>query len=408
MSLFSAYGLSIPRLLLPKKGVDMERWSVIACDQHTSDPGYWQRVSDYVGNAPSTLDLIFPECFLDKGPDIPAIHRRMTEYRDEVLGRAVEGFVLVERGTSCGPRLGLVAAIDLECYDYAPGAAPLIRCTEGTVTERIPPRMAIRRGAALELSHVMVLADDPGHSLIEPLYARRDTLQPLYDFRLMEEGGYLKGWAVTEPEDLKALAKALARLKEDCGGFLFAVGDGNHSLATAKACWEELKNQQGDALPADHPARYAMVELVNLYDPALVFEPIHRALFGADPGELQADFAAYCREGGMELAPCAPEEADLFLDDAPCVIRNRENPLAVAVLQPFLDRWLAAHPECCLDYIHGRDALKRLDALGIRLTPMDKGTLFPSVRCGGPLPRKTFSMGEARDKRYYTECRAIR
>ena len=405
---FSKFGLTVPRLLLPGTDVDPVRWAVIACDQHTSDPEYWAQAERVVGDSPSTLKLIYPECYLDRGgPDIPAIHRRMAQYRERGLTRTVDGFVLVERQTTRGLRLGLVVAIDLEKYDYTPGAKPLIRCTEGTVIERLPPRVAIRRGAPLELSHVMLLCDDPGHTLIEPLYRGRGALEKLYDFDLMASGGHIRGWAVAGEEQMASLQSALEALYQDCGGFLFAVGDGNHSLAAARAYWLEVRQGLSEEARQSHPARYAMAEVVNLYDPALVFEPIHRAVFGAEDGVLAHDFILYCRGQGMSVVPCEPERAQLYLLDEPLRIENALNPLPVAVLQPFLDEWLGAHPQARVDYIHGLEALGALNALRIRLTPMDKRALFPSVRQGGALPRKTFSMGEAQDKRYYLECRAI-
>lgn len=405
---FSKFGLTVPRLLLPGTDVEPARWAVIACDQHTSDPEYWAQAERVVGDSPSTLKLIYPECYLDRGgPDIPAIHRRMAQYRERVLTRTVDGFVLVERQTTRGLRLGLVVAIDLEKYDYTPGAKPLIRCTEGTVIERLPPRVAIRRGAPLELSHVMLLCDDPGHTLIEPLYQGRGKLKKLYDFDLMASGGHIRGWAVTGEEQMAQLQSALEALYQGADGFLFAVGDGNHSLAAARAYWLEVRQGLSEQARLSHPARYAMAEVVNLYDPALVFEPIHRAVFGAEDGVLAHDFILYCRGQGMSVVPCEPERAQLYLLDEPLRIENALNPLPVAVLQPFLDEWLSAHPQARVDYIHGLDALGALSALRIRLTPMDKRALFPSVRQGGALPRKTFSMGEAQDKRYYLECRAI-
>lgn len=223
----------------------------------------------------------------------------------------------------------------------------------------------------------------------------------------MAGGGHIRGWAVTDSQSMAALAQALEALYQCGDGFLFAVGDGNHSLAAARACWLELRQNLTPAQREIHPARYAMVEIVNLYDPALVFEPIHRAVFGAESGALTHDFILYCRGQGMSVVPCKPERAQLYLLDEPMRIENALNPLPVAILQPFLDQWLADNPQARLDYIHGLDALNALSALRIRLTPMDKRALFPAVRQSGALPRKTFSMGEAQDKRYYLECRAI-
>lgn len=404
---FRQYGLGVPRILLPGPEVDPAKWAVVACDQYTAQPEWWKQAEALVGLSPSTLKLIHPEYRLREGePDARALHEAMRDALDHALTRAVDGFVLVERETTQGARLGLVANVDLEAYDYAPDATPLIRATEGTVVDRLPPRMAVRRKAPLDLTHVMLLADDPGRTLIEPLYAARATLAPLYDFELMQGGGRLRGWAVG-PERFEQLLAALEALHKAADGFLFAVGDGNHSLAAARGCWLELREGLSEAERANHPARYALVELVNLYDEALAFEPIHRAVFGVDGARLTHDFILYCRARGMSVVPCESERAQLYMLDEPLAIENASNPLAVAILQPFLDAWLKEHPEARIDYIHGADVLDSLAACRIRLMPMDKRALFPAVRAGGALPRKTFSMGEARDKRYYFECRSL-
>ncbi|MEG2387634.1 MAG: DUF1015 domain-containing protein [Clostridia bacterium] len=409
MNIFSKYGLKKAHILLPDARVDASKWAVVACDQFTSEPEYWQAAEELVGDAPSTLRLVYPECYLAAGKvDAEVVHAQMREYEKSVLTRSVDGFILVERQTSCGPRLGLMVEIDLEQYDFAPGVKPLIRSTEGTVAERLPPRMALRRGASLELPHVMLLADDAKKTLIEPLYARREALRPVYDVELMLGGGRLRGWAVEDAQSLEGIARALEGLYAGADGFLFAVGDGNHSLAAARGCWLEVKKNLRPEETFNHPARYALVELVNLYDPALVFEPIHRAVFGADGAQLTLDFILYCRAQGMSVTPCqAGAPAQLYLLDKPLRIENAKSPLPVAIVQRFLDDWLPAHPGAKLDYIHGLDALSNLNAVRIQLTAMDKAELFPAVRRAGALPRKTFSMGEARDKRYYFEARRI-
>ena len=408
MSVFSEFGLTMPRICLPDESVDPAKWAVVACDQYTAQPQWWDEAEHIVGDQPSTLKLIYPECRISQyPPDIAGMHDTMCNYLSCVLTRVVDGFILVERMTTCGDRLGLVVAIDLDRYDYEPGTKPLIRSTEGTVADRLPPRMDIRRGAPLELPHVMLLVNDEKRMLIEPLFALRDALSPVYDCELMLGGGHLRGWAIDQPAHFSMMEDALSALAQSADGFLFAVGDGNHSLAAARGCWLEIKKTLSTEAANNHPARFALVELTNLYDPALVFEPIHRAVFGADGAKLCADFSAYCAQNGMTLTECESDKADLFIDGVPLYIEHPVNPLAVAIVQPFLDAWLAGHPEAEIDYIHGLDALNQLNACRIALTAMDKRDLFPSVREGGALPRKTFSMGEACDKRYYFESRAL-
>lgn len=403
--------LHTARILLPRAGVAPEKWAVVACDQFTAQPEYWERADALVGDAPSALRLILPEAWLAEGEArIPAIHSAMREYLSGgILETAVrDGFVLVERTTSAGVRPGLVAALDLEAYDYSPGSASLIRATEGTVLERVPPRARIRAGAPMELPHVMMLIDDPGMTVIEPLYGRRDGLRPLYDFELMLGGGHLRGWAV-EGEAVRGALEAVDAMNAGADGLLYAVGDGNHSLAAARRCWLDLRDTLPAGERANHPARYALVELVNLACPALVFEPIHRALFGVDPAALMDAYRRSLRAEGADLG----EGDDLAAFDGAghtWRFRSAEHPLAR--LQAFLDGYLAGHPRARVDYIHGEDALRRLvnrpDTLGLMPRAFDKSELFDAIRRHGALPRKTFSMGEATEKRYYMEARRIR
>ena len=284
-----------------------------------------------------------------------------------------------------------------------------MRATEGTILERIPPRVRIREHAPLETPHVMVLVDDPERTLIEPVYARRDSLEKLYDFELMEGGGHIRGWLADE----SGLESALAGLNGRADGLLYAVGDGNHSLATAKTCWENIKKTLSPAEIETHPARWALVELNNLYDPALVFEPIHRALFGVTAAAFRDAFSAWLKARGMALEAAAPEKAMFTLvgdPDEAYAMRGLTNPLPLYTLQMFLDEWLKTMRGASIDYIHGADAVRELSAkgaVGLLLPAMDKRVLFESVRRGGALPRKTFSMGEANEKRYYLECRRI-
>ena len=563
-------GLKPDDIYLPAEGIDLRRWAVVACDQYTSQPEYWRRVEAYVGAHPSTLHIVQPEIDLERaGARIPAIHRAMREYLSNgTLVRAVRnGFTLTERTTASGARLGLVAAVDLEEYDFTPGSGAMVRATEGTIRERIPPRLRIREGAPLECPHVMLLLDDPARTVIEPLHARLRETAPLCDFELMENGGRLRVWGV-EGDALAPVSDALSALWEKSDGFLYAVGDGNHSLATAKARWDALKPALSPGEAQTHPARYALAEIVNLHSPALAFEPIHRVLFGADMEDLVSAYRAHLASRGMKLTAveplssrasgtkpvdpsssraCEAESAELSsfpasrtklaepssscacgakpaepssscacgtkpaepssfpasgtkpaepsssraggtkpaepssfpasgmkpaepssscacgmkpaessssrasgtkpvdpsssracevesaepsssacgitpTDEAELTfvsgnarasyrVGNPENPLPVAVLQPFLDEYLRSHPAARIDYVHGAAAVESLcqtpHTTGILLPAIDKSALFPAVRQGGALPRKTFSMGEPDEKRYYMECRKI-
>ena len=397
-------------ILLPAEGLSYEKWAVVACDQFTSQPDYWQAVEELVGDAPSALRLTLPEIYLGEADErIPAIHTAMDRCLDAgLLRQAVHGFVLVERTTAAGMRPGLVAALDLEAYDPAPGSRSLIRATEGTVPERVPPRARVRFGAALELPHVMMLIDDPAGSVIEPLWRDRSHLRPLYDFDLMLGGGHLRGWAV-EGEQAGRVMGALEALAEGCDGLMYAVGDGNHSLAAAKQYWNAVRANLSAEERADHPARFALAELVNLNCDALVFEPIHRVVFGVNPVRLGAELRSFLRLNGIDDEP----GSDLVLvgSDATLSFRSEQHPLPL--LQRFLDDYLNEHPEASIDYIHGDDTVRRLvsgrpDVIGIMVRAFDKAELFGAIRRWGVLPRKTFSMGEAVEKRYYLEARRIR
>ena len=403
--------LHTAEILLPAAGTDLKKWAVVACDQYTAQPEYWERAREIVGDAPSTLNLILPEAWLaDADARVPAIHDAMRRCLDDgTLAPAVrDGFVLVERDTAAGARPGLVVALDLDAYDFRPGSESLIRATEGTVLERVPPRARIRAGAPVELPHVMMLIDDPGDTVIGPLTARRETLRPLYDFELMLEGGHLRGWAV-EGADARGVFDAVDALAAKSDGLLYAVGDGNHSLAAARQCWLDIQKTLTPEERERHPARFALVELVNLNCPALVFEPIHRALFGVDAKALIAEYRAYLAGNGVDTG----EGDDLVaFDGAGSAWRfaSAEHPLRL--LQGFLDDWLKRHPEASIDYIHGADALRALvngrpDAMGFMPRAFDKAELFGYIRRFGVLPRKTFSMGEANEKRYYMEARRI-
>ena len=394
-------------ILLPRDGETAALWPVVACDQFTSQREYWEKAAALVGEKPSALHIVFPEVYLEDGFDrIESIQQHIERYLKEgVLTEKVhQGYVLVERITQSGARIGLVGMVDLDCYDYTPESKALIRATEGTVTSRIPPRVRIREGAQVESPHVMLLCDDRQQELIEPLYAQRGQLPLLYDLELMLGGGHLRGYAVTGA--LAEKVTGIIEKQQRRSDLYLAVGDGNHSLATAKTCWERIKPSLSPAQRENHPARYALAELVNLHCPALNFEPIHRVLFQVDAGDLISAFAA--------AVPCEAGEDIVFLHDGQrrgLKLTARGDRLPVDVLQEFLDRYLAEHPQTGIDYVHGTAALEELSArpgnCGIALQAMDKNALFPAIIAGGVLPRKTFSMGEAEEKRYYMECRKI-
>ena len=405
----------IPKILLPKADIDKSKWSVIACDQFTSQPSYWEKVDEFVGDAPSTLKMIFPEVYLegnDKQDRIRSINENMRKYMNGDTFDEFEGFILVERTTPDGQkRLGLVIAVDLEDYEYTPKNNALIKATEKTVVERLPARIEVRKGACLESPHIMMLMDDRKDKIIESLYARRSELEIAYDFALNMGGGSIRGYKI---KDCKAIIDAIGNLMdrdtlvEKYGSdkpILFAVGDGNHSLATAKECWNNIKKTlSGEALNS-HPARYALCELVNLHDESLKFEPIHRAVFGV--GE---EFVEYM---GSELAKLGGKsKVKVIYNDKEYSWKVSVNASdAIADIQHLMDEYNKAHKEMIIDYIHGDEHLlsvaKEKNAVAVFMPCLEKDGLFDYVVRRGVLPRKSFSMGHAEDKRYYLECREI-
>ena len=397
-------------ILLPDAAADFEKWAVVACDQFTSQPAYWQKAAQIVGDAPSTLNIVYPEVYLAEGDArIASIRQAMADYmrRGVLQTRVKNGFVLVRRVTESGERLGLVGRLDLEQYDFTPGTSAPVRATEGTILSRIPPRVRIRQGAPIESPHVMMLLADAAMRLIEPL--AQMELPKLYDTELMLGGGHISGFAV-EGETAARTAELIAWMQRESGGFFLAVGDGNHSLATAKACWEQIKPTLTEEQRASHPARFALCELVNLYSPALVFRPIHRVIFGADIDDLQSGFELYLRAHGMTLT----EGGEITLvqngERRGFAVSGRGERLPVDVLQKYLDQACGEKNGWSLDYVHGDEdaaGLAQNGAAAALLGAMDKRALFPAIAAGGVLPRKTFSMGEATEKRYYMECRAI-
>jgi len=395
-------GALVPQLLLPGPDVDARRWATVACDQYTSQPEYWQTVLDEVGSAPSTLRMMLPEAWLGTEREAAwssAIPKAMLEAQKSLL--PVNAPIYLERSWGKTVRRGLMLALDLEEYDYTPGARSLIRPTEKTVPERLPPRIKIRAEASLEMPHAMMLMDDREDRVMECLDAVKSSA-PCYDTELMARGGHLTGWAV--PQTLwDALASALDGLKSGPDPLLFAVGDGNHSLAAAKAYWGELKKSLSVRAQQSHPARFFLAEIVNLYDEGLNFEPIHRLITPTDPENLWQRLQALAGDGPEVTVLMQGQERSL------CLAAER-NSLPLAFLQPALDALLL--PEEKQDFIHGDNALRTLsqapNALGIWIPPLDKAALFPTVKAAGVLPRKSFSMGEAHQKRYYFECRRIK
>lgn len=419
---YSTVPVRTPDLLLPKRETDMRAWACVACDQYTSEPAYWNRVEETTAGKPSTYHLMLPELYLEE-PDvdqrITVINRTMESYlKDGAFEVLPETMMLVRRKTKYAPvRTGLVMAFDLEAYDFKKGSGSLIRATEGTVTERIPPRMKIRKDAAIEMPHIMILIDDPTHTVIEPLTeaVTGGGMKPVYDFDLMEEGGHIEGYGVSDAKLLEGVTKALAGLADpaafcekyqvpaDTPILLFAVGDGNHSLASAKCHYEENPNPK---------ARYALAELVNVHDAGIIFEPIHRVLFGVDQQVFLSEMKEYfgdnavLGEGEGHVIPyIAGSKEGVFTID------KSVHTLAVGALQEFIDVYISRHAEAKVDYIHGEDTVRALATdgnIGFILPAMDKNDLFKTVILKGALPRKTFSMGEACEKRFYLECREIR
>ena len=418
-------------ILLPDGATPLEQWGCIACDQFTSDRGYWEKAAQAAAGGPSALHLILPEVYLGD-QDLPArvekIHAAMEDYEQNVLTRAVEGYIYVERTLQSGRvRQGLVGRVDLEAYNYRRGSLSLIRPSENTVEERIPPRMAVRRGARLEAPHVMMLADDPDRSLIEPIGARKAELRPLYEGELMLGGGHVAGWAVEDPALLEQIEKAMGNLSSRetfCAKYpdapntrplALAVGDGNHSLATAKAYWEELKPTLTPEQRENHPARWCLAEVCNVRSDAVEIEPIHRVLFNTSYETVLLNLVTWSDENmvGVRFGDIFEQKLQLVGPKDECTLsfENPTAPLGVGTVDEFVEYFLENHPEARVDYVHDEAAVRafstREGAVGLLLPALAKGDLFRGVVLGGVLPRKTFSMGHAEEKRYYIECRRI-
>lgn len=391
------HSFSAADILLPK--ADFENWAVIACDQYTSEPEYWDEVKSAAGDKPSALNIVLPEVYLsnDNSKQIEKINKNMTDYiSGDIFNTYPDSLVYVERIQSDGKcRRGIVGKIDLECYDYRSGTDSEIRATEQTVLSRIPPRVEIRKNAPLELPHVMLLFDDAKDEIFSYLKTNIDNFKKVYDFTLMCNAGSIKGYLL-DNEAKHTVLSQLEVLKEQNNGFLFCVGDGNHSLATAKECYNQNPTEA---------SRYALTEIVNIHDTALEFEPIYRVVFGVEPEALIDEFVKTVGEGDQKFT-C------VYGDTVKEIGVNPTAKLAVGTLQTFLDEYVKNHPDAEIDYIHGEESLKKLatrdNAVGFIFDGMQKSELFDAVNSDGSLPRKTFSMGHADDKRFYIEARKIR
>ena len=391
-------------ILLPRNATkeDYEKWAVIACDQHTSNSKYWEDVEKKVGDAPSSLRIMLPEIYLgkDNSARITKVNETMRKYMEEdVLEVHKDAMIYVERQVGDQIRRGLVGMVDLEEYDFNPGSDALIRATEATIIDRLPPRVQIRQNAPLEMPHVLMLFDDVNKSVVAPLEASKDTLEVAYDFDLMQGGGHIKGWFLTK-ELQESVEKALDVLTAEKNGLLFVVGDGNHSLAAAK----EYYKKSGDPL-----ARYALVEIENVHDESLEFESIYRVLFNVDREDFIAKFKNYTDKYGSRNL----QTFRLYSKGGSRLMNFKATAeLPVGTLQSFIDRYIEIHSEVTVDYIHGEKEVERLcdriDTLGFVYAGLRKDELFTAVDKDGALPRKTFSMGKADEKRFYIECRAIK
>lgn len=431
MNQFNELGLQLPSILIPKKGIDLEKWAVVACDQFTSEKKYWEEAVEFIGKEPSTMNLIFPECYLeDPNPEerIKNINQSMNAYvKDGIFQEYKDSFFLVKR-TCVGkkPRYGLIVALDLDRYSWEKGSKSLIRATEGTILSRIPPRKAIRKDAPLELPHILVLISDAKRQIIEALKDKSDKLEKAYCTPLMKNGGQLEAWVVNKDEDLKLVLdgfKDLYASLDPENQLLFAMGDGNHSFATAKSCWEDIKPTLSEEERKNHPARFCMVELENIFDEGLEFEPIHRVMFNTTVDAVIAELAKHCESYSIEKVGCRNcihkeinkgDKQRLGLCDSKghyvVTLENPSSNIAPGTFQSVIDEMIKT--EAKVDYIHGLDVTDKLGQqegnVGVFMPEVSKETFFDTIIKDGALPRKTFSMGEAQEKRYYMEARKIK
>ena len=419
MRTISELGFAVPDILIPQQGTDFKKWAVIACDQYTSEPEYWADCEKEVGDAPSTLNLVLPEVYLGTEKEtekLDSIAKTAGRYlEDGILTGIGTGFILTDRATSLHPsRKGLMAAIDLEGYSFEPGNKNICRATEGTVLSRIPPRVRIRANSPLELPHIMILIDDPEGITIEKAFdmAASEGLNPLYDTDLMLGSGHIRGTFIPDGSAIaESIVNGLASLKAgNSDGLLFLVGDGNHSLASAKAHWENIREGLSEDEKKDHPARYALAEIVNIHDKGLDFEPIHRVIFNISGEEFIAKAKEYFKDSGIELNGDTAGKQNFTVvcegnSDVTVSLSNPPHTLAVGSVQMMID---SLGLEC--DYIHGEDSVRNLATsgnTGVLVPAISKDTFFRTVEKEGVFPRKTFSMGEAFEKRFYLEAKKI-
>ena len=399
-TVFSSAEIILPAVKEP------EKWPVIACDQFTSDPEYWDQCEKTVEGSPSSYDFILPEAYLgsekeiEKKEKIARAMERVNDYPTET----VDGFIALKRTLpEKAVRYGLVGKIDLEHYDFSPESKSLVRATEKTVISRIPPRVRIRAEATVELPHILVFTR-PGCGFIKKAFSLVGKKKPIYDLELMQGGGHITGFSVTG-KDCKTLSAEISSYEKGSGDILYAVGDGNHSLAAAKSFYEELKTKIGrEAL--DHPARYALCEMVDIDDPSIVFEPIFRVMTDCSPSDVLDKLAAVCGDGGEQSFTAVTSEGEYRFSFA-----EPDHALTVGTLQNFIDGYIEENPSVKCDYIHGTEELRclaeRKGSIGFLFDGVEKNDLFDYISKNGTYPRKTFSMGEARSKRYYYEMRSI-
>ena len=391
-------------ILLPRE-CSYSKWAVIACDQHTSEPEYWNDVRSFIDNAPSTLDMFFPEIDLNKinGDLFAHYSNNMRDYIDrDFFCTYPNSYVYVERTLVDGKiRQGIVGVIDLEYYDYAPKANTQIFATEATVLQRVPPRIALRKIADLEFSHTVMFCDDTENSLVEPVSAKRDSLKKLYDFDLMKDGGHIRGYLLTGPDAGEFEAAVSAYEAEHA----YLIGDGNHSLVTAKLTYEAMKEADPGRDWENHPARYAMVELENIHSEAMVFEPIYRIAVCDAPEALILELQA------CDTVDGCPVTWINGADEGSVRLTCTEGELPIEALQRCLDRWAETNP-IAIDYIHGSETVRKLaqepNTVGFLVPDFNKSILFPYILSGKVMPKKTFSIGHAEEKRYYLEGRKIK
>ncbi len=423
------YGLIAPDVLLPKKGTNLSHWAVVACDQYTSEPEYWESLKEEIGDSPSSMKIIYPEVYLEsdnKNHIISEINKEMDKYlKERLFDEFKESFILVRRDTESGTRYGLMVALDLEKYDYSKDSKSLIRATEGTILSRIPPRKEIRKNAKLEIPHIMVLISDENRRVIEPIRDKKDQLEKIYDVGLVKNGGHLTGYLVSSDEDKESILDAIKSLYEKLdpkNPLLFAMGDGNHSLATAKSCWEDIKKGLSEEERKNHRARYALVEIENIYDEGLQFEPIHRVFFDMNKEKFDLILKNFSKKFTSEKVSNEDEMNKLINkkgqhfglvhngDFYVYTIEEGEKAIAAGTIQLVIDKMLEDGLGK-VDYIHGEDVTIKLGNekgnIGIVLPDIHKENFFSDMLKDGAYPRKTFSIGHAHEKRYYMEARKI-